>query len=59
MPRAQLALRYALSVPDVTCVDFAIGEPEHLPEGLRATALGKLPKPALDKMDKLFKSDFR
>jgi L-galactose dehydrogenase/L-glyceraldehyde 3-phosphate reductase len=57
--RAQLALRYALSVPGVSCVDFAIGEPGHLPEGLRAAALGTLPKPALDKIEKLFRSDYR
>jgi aryl-alcohol dehydrogenase-like predicted oxidoreductase len=57
--RAQLALRYALTVPGISCVDFAIGEPEHLPEGLRATTLGKLPKLAMDKIDKLFESDFR
>ena len=57
--RAQLALRYALTVPGISCVDFAIGEPDHLPEGLRATALGKLPKKAMDKIEALFKSDYR
>ena len=57
--RAQVALRYALSVPGISCVDFAIGEPEHLSEGLKATTMGPLPKAALAKLDTLFKSDFR
>jgi aryl-alcohol dehydrogenase-like predicted oxidoreductase len=57
--RAQIALRYALSVPGIDCIDFAIGEPEHLPEGLKALDLGPLPRAALDQLDAMSKSDFR
>ncbi len=57
--RAQTALRYALTVPGISCVDFAIGEPEHLPEGLKALTLGKLPPAAMTKLDALYKRDFK
>jgi aryl-alcohol dehydrogenase-like predicted oxidoreductase len=57
--RAQMALRYALTVPGISCVDFAIGEPEHLPEGLKALGLGKLPAAALKTLDDLYKRDFK
>jgi L-galactose dehydrogenase/L-glyceraldehyde 3-phosphate reductase len=57
--RAQTALRYALGVPGVACIDFAIGERAHLAEGLQAVDLGPLPQPALDRLSALSRSDFR
>lgn len=49
--RAQTALRYVLSNPKVSCIDFAAGEIAHLEEALPAIALGPLPKAAMDALD--------
>jgi D-threo-aldose 1-dehydrogenase len=57
--RAQTALRYALGLPGVSCVDFAIGERDHLAEGLQAVDMGPLPQSALAELDNLYRRDFR
>lgn len=57
--RAQTALRYALGLPGISCVDFAIGERDHLAEGLRAIDMGPLPPNALTELDNLYRRDFR
>ena len=57
--RAQTALRYALGLPGVACVDFAIGEPAHLPEGLLTVDMGPLPAAAFKDLDALQARDFR
>jgi D-threo-aldose 1-dehydrogenase len=56
--RAQIALRYVLSNPDVSCAIFGLAEPAHLEEALGGEALGPLPKPALDALEKLYAADF-
>ena len=57
--KAQTALRYALGLPGVACIDFAIGERAHLPEGLKAAELGPLPETALKELDAMYQRDFR
>lgn len=56
--RAQTALRYALALKAVSCIDFAIGELEHLSEGLKSAEMGPLPAEALAELDALARSDF-
>jgi hypothetical protein len=40
-------------------VDFAIGERDHLAEGLRAVDMGPLPQSALVDLDNLYRRDFQ
>jgi len=56
--RAQTALRYVLTNPDVACAIFGLAEPAHLEEALAGEALGPLPQQALDALDKLYAADF-
>ena len=56
--RAQTALRYVLSNPDLACAIIGLAEPAHLEEALAGEALGPLPQAALDQLDKLYATDF-
>ena len=56
--RAQVALRFVLSNPDVSCAIIGSAELHHIDEALEAAAMGPLPMPALARLDELYKSDF-
>jgi len=57
--RAQVALRFVLSNPDVSCAIIGSAELHHIDEALKAQAMGPLPPPVLARLDELYKSDFR
>jgi L-galactose dehydrogenase/L-glyceraldehyde 3-phosphate reductase len=56
--RAQTALRFALSNPDVSCAIIGLAEPAHLEEALAAAQLGPLPQPALDALERVYAVGF-
>ncbi|MCW5623037.1 MAG: aldo/keto reductase, partial [Burkholderiales bacterium] len=56
--RAQTAVRYALSNPDVACAVIGLAEPAHLDEALAAQALGPLPASAMQALDRLYARNF-
>ncbi|HZP86247.1 MAG TPA: aldo/keto reductase [Burkholderiales bacterium] len=56
--RAQTALRFVLSNPDVACAVIGLAEPAHLEEALAGEALGPLPQEALDALEQVYASDF-
>ncbi len=56
--RAQTALRFVLSNADVTCAIVGLAEPAHLEEALAGAALGPLPRPALDALERVYATDF-
>ncbi len=56
--RAQTALRYVLGNRDIACAIIGLAEPAHLEEGLAGEALGPLPAPALEALEKLYESNF-
>jgi aryl-alcohol dehydrogenase-like predicted oxidoreductase len=56
--RAQIALRYVLSNPDIGCAIIGLAEPAHLEEALAGEALGPLPQAALDALEELYRTDF-
>jgi len=56
--RAQTALRYVLTNPDIACAIFGLAELAHLEEALAGEALGPLPQPALSALEKLYETDF-
>jgi L-galactose dehydrogenase/L-glyceraldehyde 3-phosphate reductase len=56
--RSQTALRYVLSNPDLACAIIGLAQPEHLEEALAGEALGPLPQTALDRLEKLYESNF-
>lgn len=56
--RAQVALRFVLSNPDVSCAIVGAAELAHLDEALAAQAMGPLPAAVLAKLDALYASDF-
>jgi L-glyceraldehyde 3-phosphate reductase len=55
---AQLGLRFALTLPDISIALVGIGEPGHVDAALDAAAMGPLPKDALDKLEALYATDF-
>jgi len=57
--RAQVALRFVLSNPDVSCAIIGSAELHHIDEALKGQAMGPLPPPVLARLDKLYESDFR
>jgi aryl-alcohol dehydrogenase-like predicted oxidoreductase len=57
--RAQTALRFALTNPDITCAIIGLAEPAHLEEALGGAQAGPLPQPALDALERLYVADFR
>jgi L-galactose dehydrogenase/L-glyceraldehyde 3-phosphate reductase len=56
--RAQTALRYVLSNPDIACAIIGLAEPAHLEEALAGEALGPLPQEAMDALERLYATDF-
>jgi L-galactose dehydrogenase/L-glyceraldehyde 3-phosphate reductase len=56
--RAQVALRFVLSHPDVSCAIVGAAELRHIDEALAAQAMGPLPGEVLSKLDGLYRTDF-
>jgi len=56
--RAQTALRFVLSNPDISCAIFGLAEFSHLQEALAAAAMGPLANRALAALDGLYSSNF-
>jgi D-threo-aldose 1-dehydrogenase len=56
--RAQTALRFVLSNPDVACAIIGLAEPAHLEEALAGAEAGPLPRQALDALERLYAADF-
>ena len=56
--RAQVALRFVLSNPDISCAVIGSAELHHIDEALAAAAMGPLPASVLAKLDALYETDF-
>ena len=56
--RAQVALRFVLSNPDVSCAIIGSAELHHIDEALKAEAMGPLPPDVLARLDALYETDF-
>jgi L-galactose dehydrogenase/L-glyceraldehyde 3-phosphate reductase len=56
--RAQTALRFVLSNPDVSCAVLGSQELPHIDEALAAVEMGPLPSGVLAKLDALYEGDF-
>jgi L-galactose dehydrogenase/L-glyceraldehyde 3-phosphate reductase len=56
--RAQVALRFVLSNPDVSCAIIGSAELHHIDEALQAAAMGPLPADVLARLDALYENDF-
>jgi aryl-alcohol dehydrogenase-like predicted oxidoreductase len=56
--RAQVALRFVLSNPDVSAAIIGSAELHHIDEALAAAEMGPLPPHVLARLDELYKSDF-
>lgn len=56
--RAQGALRFVLSNPDVSCAIIGSAEPQHVDDALQAAAMGPLPADVIARLDALYESDF-
>jgi len=56
--RAQIALRFVLSNPDVSCAVIGSAELRHIDEALQAAEMGPLPPRVLARLDVLYDSDF-
>ncbi len=56
--RAQVALRFVLSNPQVSCAVIGSAELQHVDEALQAGAMGPLPPQVLAALDALYASDF-
>ena len=56
--RAQVALRFVLANPDVSCAIIGAAELHHIDEALQAAAMGPLPKEVLSRLDALYETDF-
>jgi aryl-alcohol dehydrogenase-like predicted oxidoreductase len=56
--RAQVALRFVLSNPDVSCAIIGSAELHHIDEALAAQKMGPLPPDVLARLDALYKTDF-
>jgi L-galactose dehydrogenase/L-glyceraldehyde 3-phosphate reductase len=57
--RAQVALRFVLANPDVSCAIIGSSELHHIDEALQAAAMGPLPRDVLSRLDALYTTDFR
>jgi aryl-alcohol dehydrogenase-like predicted oxidoreductase len=57
--RAQIALRFVLSNPDISCAIIGSSELHHIDEALKAEEMGPLPASVLARLDALYESDFR
>jgi L-galactose dehydrogenase/L-glyceraldehyde 3-phosphate reductase len=56
--RAQVALRFVLSNPDVSCAIIGSAELHHIDEALEAEKMGPLPSELLARLDALYATDF-
>jgi len=56
--RGQVALRFVLSNPDVSCAVIGSAELHHVDEALQAAAMGPLPARTLAQLDALYENDF-
>lgn len=56
--RGQVALRFVLSNPDVSCAILGSSELHHIDEALEAAARGPLPPEVLKRLDALYETDF-
>ena len=56
--RGQVALRFVLANPDVSCAIIGSSELHHVDEALQAAAMGPLPPDVLARIDALYESDF-
>lgn len=56
--RAQVALRFVLSNPDISGAVIGIAELHHIDEALQAAEMGPLPAPVLARLDALYEDDF-
>jgi L-galactose dehydrogenase/L-glyceraldehyde 3-phosphate reductase len=56
--RAQVALRFVLSNPDLSCAIVGAAELQHLDEAIAAERMGPLPAEVLARLDALYQSDF-
>ncbi len=56
--RAQVALRFVLSNPHVSCAVIGSAELQHVDEALQAAAMGPLSPQVLGVLDALYESDF-
>jgi D-threo-aldose 1-dehydrogenase len=57
--RAQVALRFVLSNPDISAAIIGSAELHHIDEALEAEKRGPLPPQVLARLDKLYENDFR
>ena len=56
--RAQVALRFVLSNPDVSCAVIGSAELSHIDDALKAAEIGPLPTQVLARLDALYETDF-
>jgi D-threo-aldose 1-dehydrogenase len=56
--RAQTALRFALSNPDVSTAIIGLAEPQHLEDALKGVDMGALPEPAMQELETLYSTGF-
>ena len=56
--RAQVALRFVLSNPNISCAVIGSAELHHIDEALHAAEMGPLPPDVLSRLDALYESDF-
>lgn len=56
--RAQIALRFVLSNPDISCAVLGSQELHHIDEALAAAEMGPLPADVIARLDALYASDF-
>lgn len=56
--RGQVALRFVLSNPDVSCAILGSSELHHIDEAIEAAAMGPLPADVLARLDALYAADF-
>jgi L-galactose dehydrogenase/L-glyceraldehyde 3-phosphate reductase len=56
--RAQVALRFVLANPDVSCAVIGSAELHHIDEALEAQKMGPLPPEVMARLEPLYESDF-
>ncbi|HTP94294.1 MAG TPA: aldo/keto reductase [Burkholderiales bacterium] len=56
--RAQVALRFVLSNPNISCAVIGMSELHHIDEALAAEQMGPLPADVLARLDELYRTDF-